>query len=715
MNVLKSLTNYAIAIMLIGSLFLCSCGDSRINLNEAVQVEKGKIDLSNVDFASTKPINLNGNWEFYWEKKMISQDFYDSSHYNIMKYYPVPSEWSETEENPTLDQYGYATYRVEIDLGKSNQNIAIMLKSRGMAYKVIVDGKILAESGTVGKDEATTIPESRNDVIPIKFAKENMELIIQTSNFHNRSGGLIGEITIGEADLMLNRHKRNIWIDLFLAGAILMMGIYHLGLFIARKNNFSPLYFALFCIFIFIRILVSENISSEIFSLNWVLIHKVDYLTYYLAFGSFFLYSAWVFRMDSSKIITQIAVGFSLIFALGVIILPPRIYTELLVIYHIYNLIAAIYLTYLVILAVLRKRSGATIYLVGWLLFFATGINDLLYFSGIIEAVTLIPIGLFLFILCQAFLLVLRYEESFKTNSKLKNELNHVNKNLENIVEERTNSLRAANEDLAITNDKMTDSISYAKRIQLAILPKEKEIKNFIPDSFIILRPRDIVSGDFHWFSYIENTPRGPVSVIVIADCTGHGVPGAFMSMSGNAFLNQVVNLQQIYDPGKIAAAINDMIRDTLHQNEKENTNRDGMDAAICCIIHDEKQIEFAGAQRPLLYVRNDELLKIAGAKASLGGNQREVDNNIFKTSVVSYAEDEVSVYLYTDGYTDQFGGYDNKKFGSSQLSTLILENVSKPAEFQQSIFGFAINDWIKNGEEEQTDDILIMGFKLKD
>ncbi|MEL6561048.1 MAG: 7TM diverse intracellular signaling domain-containing protein [Bacteroidota bacterium] len=698
-------------IFLCGILF--SCNGGRVNLNDQFEVKNGKIDLSGIDFTTTKPINLDGDWEFYWEKLFVAQDFYDSSHYQIKKYYPVPSEWTTSPEIPTLSKYGFGTYRVQIDLGKATSDIAIRLSSRGMAYKVIIDGKVMAESGSVGRDEEATIPQSKNDVIPLKFAKRNVELIIQTSNFHNHSGGLVGQIAIGDADSMVKSQNKNIWLDLFLAGSILMMGIYHIGLYVARKKDYSPLYFALFCIFMFVRILVSENISANLFSGFWVLLHKIDYLTYYLSFGSFFLYSIWIFKKDASKIITLVTIGFTIVFSILVVILSPGIYTHMLVVYQIFTLLAALYLTYLTVIAVIRKRNGALIYLLGWILLFAAGINDLLYFSGILNTQTVLPVGLFFFIFCQAILLVLRYEKYFRTNITLKNELNHVNKNLETIVEERTNSLRLANEDLAIFNEKMTDSISYAKRIQMAILPNEDEIKKVIPDFFTILKPRDIVSGDFYWFTHVENTPKGPISIIVLADCTGHGVPGAFMSMSGNAFLNQVVNVQQIYDPGQIAIAVNNIIEDTLQQDKKTDSNRDGMDAAICCIVHDKKEIEFAGANRPLMYMRNDELLKVSGAKASLGGNQSEIDpSSAFQTTKISFAESEIAVYLYSDGYTDQFGGYDNKKFGLNQLKKLINENATKPSEFQQSIFGFAINDWIANGKEEQTDDILLLGFK---
>lgn len=716
MNLLKPLPCLRTmgVVFLFGVLF--SCGEGKVNLNDQYEVKNGKIDLSDVDFTTAKPINLDGDWEFYWEKLFVAQDFYDSSHYRIKKYYPVPSEWSSSADISELSQYGYGTYRVQIDLGQSTSNIAFRINSRGMAYKVIIDGKVMAESGSVGRDEKATIPQSKNDVIPLKFAKKTVELIIQTSNFHNHSGGLVGQVAIGEASSMIKSQKRNIWIDLFLAGSIIMMGIYHIGLFLARKKDYSPLYFALFCVFMFIRIMVSENISANLFSGFWVLLHKIDYLTYYLSFGSFFLYSIWIFKKDASKIITLFTIGFTAVFSFLVIILPPRIYTHMLVIFQIFTVIGALYLTYLTVIALIKKRNGALIYLFGWVLLFATGINDLLYFAGILNTQTLLPIGLFLFILFQAILLILRYEKYFKNNITLKNELNHVNKNLETIVEERTNSLRLANEDLAVFNEKMTDSISYAKRIQMAILPNEDEIKKVIPDFFTILRPRDIVSGDFYWFTHVEKTPRGPVSIIVLADCTGHGVPGAFMSMSGNAFLNQVVNVQQIYDPGQIAISVNNIIEATLQQDKKADANRDGMDAAICCIVHDKKEIEFAGANRPLMYIKNDELLKVSGAKASLGGNQGEIDpSSVFQTTKISYAESDIAVYLYSDGYTDQFGGYDNKKFGNGQLKKLINENASKPSEFQQSIFGFAINDWIANGEEDQTDDILLLGFKVKD
>ena len=125
-------------------MFLCgilfSCNGGRVNLNDQFEVKNGKIDLSGVDFTTTKPINLDGEWEFYWEKLFVAQDFYDSSHYQIKKYYPVPSEWTTSPEIPALSKYGFGTYRVQIDLGKATSDIAIKLSSRGMSYKEIIDG-----------------------------------------------------------------------------------------------------------------------------------------------------------------------------------------------------------------------------------------------------------------------------------------------------------------------------------------------------------------------------------------------------------------------------------------------------------------------------------------------------------------------------------------------------------------------------------------------
>ncbi len=700
------------AFVLISILFTSCAKEKSILIPE---LQQGIVDLSKIDFTSNKPIPLNGEWEFYWKQFLDTNDFRDSSVSKSKSYYRVPLSWTEENDpaNLGLGKFGYATYRSVILVGQSSNDLGLNIRSKGLSYKVFANGLLLAEAGKVGKDENTCIPESRSDLIPLTPVGGEIELIIQSSNFHNRNGGLDGEIIFGDLETLTTERQRNIWTDLFLAGAILMMGIYHIGLYVVRKKNYAPLLFAIFCLLLFIRILYSENIASEIPSIDWLIHRKIDYLTYYVSFGIFILYTSWVFRKDSSKAVAVISLFFSTIASLSVIVLPARIFTSMLFIYQGFSLIISLYLTYLMILAAIRKRSGAIVYLIGWLLFFASGFNDLLYFAGVIETVSLIPIGLFFFILCQALLLILQYERSFKINISLKDELNHINKNLETIVEERTNSLRIVNEDLADKNESITDSISYAKRIQAAILPRETAIKSILPESFSILKPRDIVSGDFYWFTHLKNTPRGPVSILVAADCTGHGVPGAFMSMSGSAFLNQIVDIQNIISPDKIALALNETISDTLRQNEEDGSNRDGMDAAICAIIHEEKIIEYAGANRPFVYVKNNEFVRIAPAKASLGGNQIAIGDHTFEKHTISYAEDSLSVYLFTDGYTDQFGGEENKKFGLPQLKKLIMNNVSKSFSLQANILDFTIEDWMKNSEEQQTDDILIMGFKI--
>lgn len=248
----------------------------------------------------------------------------------------------------------------------------------------------------------------------------------------------------------------------------------------------------------------------------------------------------------------------------------------------------------------------------------------------------------------------------------------------------------------------ITDSIHYAKRIQTAALPVESLMQEIIPEHFVLFKPKDIVSGDFYWA-----TKKNGKSIVVAADCTGHGVPGAFMSMLGISFLNKIVNEKGITRPDEILNRLRENVIHALHQKGKEQEAKDGMDITICTILPKENKLQFAGANNPLYIMLNKEMKVIKGDKMPIAFYDYM---KAFTLHEFSYAKDDV-FYLFSDGYADQFGGPKGKKFMYKAFRNLLIEISNKTMNEQKSILNNTIENW--RGNLEQVDDIVVFGLRL--
>jgi ligand-binding sensor domain-containing protein/serine phosphatase RsbU (regulator of sigma subunit) len=269
---------------------------------------------------------------------------------------------------------------------------------------------------------------------------------------------------------------------------------------------------------------------------------------------------------------------------------------------------------------------------------------------------------------------------------------------LESKVKERTLALSEANEELALKNKDITDSIRYAKRIQFAILPPDIPFDN----TFIFFKPKDIVSGDFYWI-----TSRAEKEFFAAVDCTGHGVPGAFMSFIGYTSLNKIVIENRIHEPAEVLNRLNEEVATALHQKGEEAV-ADGMDLALVAYTPATRELQYAGAFNPLILVRNGELLEIKANRFSIGRTTGQVMK--FTNHKLKIKKGD-SVYLYSDGYSDQFGGDEGKKFKSANLKKLIMDIQDKNMEEQKTILENTFEKW--RGNYEQIDDILIVGRKF--
>ena len=256
-------------------------------------------------------------------------------------------------------------------------------------------------------------------------------------------------------------------------------------------------------------------------------------------------------------------------------------------------------------------------------------------------------------------------------------------------------------------NKNIEDSLNYAQRIQKAMLITHKQFKEILPNSFILYKSKDIVSGDFYWISKDEDK-----IFIAAADCTGHSVPGAFMSLIGFELFRKIINTQNIHDPAKILESLNQNFND-IFGNEENITLKDGMDLAFCVLYPEKNYLEFAGAFNPLYIIRNDKLIEIKGDHYPIGAEfiDGQPVVNIFTNHKV-FLEPEDMVYMFSDGYADQFGGPEGKKFKYRRFRHLLLTIHKLQLDKQQEFLEETLDDW--KGNLEQIDDILIIGFKHK-
>jgi serine phosphatase RsbU (regulator of sigma subunit) len=295
-------------------------------------------------------------------------------------------------------------------------------------------------------------------------------------------------------------------------------------------------------------------------------------------------------------------------------------------------------------------------------------------------------------------------------------------RNLNRIIKKQTAELYRQKDEIVRKNKEITDSIYYAKRIQDAIMPSNEYIKNMFTDSFILFKPKDIVSGDFYWANLRENN-----AILAAVDCTGHGVPGAFMSMMGNDYLNDIIVDSKINEPHEILNKMRSGIIKALKQRGESGESKDGMDMALININKDNLLLSFAGANNPLYIVRDKNKLAIANSiEFSYQNNKSmlyEIKGNKFPvgihmgTTLQPFIKQDIQlfkgdvVYMFSDGYADQFGGPLSKKLKYNQFKKFILESMFLTMEEQKIYLDQKLNEW--QGDLEQVDDVLVMGVRI--
>lgn len=639
----------------------------------------------------------------------------------------------------TFENIGWFRLHIIVDTLLVDKTLALLITHSG-ASEIYLDGKLIHKFGKI--DSKNIENEERFDPqeVPVDIRFEKTRTHVLAIRYANAAGirdHKYRHIFLGGFNLKFAGIREAIFykyinsniitaVFVFYFTFFLALSFLHFTFFLYYKTNKSNLYYSIFAGAFgtfFLSLLISKNFMLPDFvsSIN----HYASMLAdFYIPALLAMLYS--IFYKKLPKIFWLWLVLFALDLTLSIIskdstMLGYLVYT-IFIVESLRIIIAAIY----------KKLEGAWILGSGiittvgfFALFFIFSILGIqgnfsaengwagFLFGLLVVYVTLsIPLSMTIYLasdfsktsknlskkLVEVEELSAKSIEQEKEKQKILASQNEI---LEVQVKERTSEIEEQKKLIEEKNKDITDSINYAKRIQEAILPEQSLLNKLFIDSFVLFKPKDIVSGDFYWFA--EHNGR---KIIALADCTGHGVPGALMSMIGSNILNKLVLENGITQPDLILNELNEEVRTALKQKESASETRDGMDITIISVA--DEQLQYAGAHRPLYIIRNSELKEIKADKFSIGGIQQE-EKRVFTNHILTLQKND-KLYLSSDGFADQFGGINGKKLMTKTFKALLINIQNQNMSDQKEFLNTTIENW--KGSREQVDDILVIGIK---
>ncbi|MBF0353315.1 MAG: Hpt domain-containing protein [SAR324 cluster bacterium] len=429
---------------------------------------QGILDLTDWSFENSAVLALNGEWEFYWTQLWNSEDF-TALNPERTGFFNFPDIWTNYQhDGEVLSAYGYATFRLTVMLPPNPPIMAIKLPDLGTAYELWLGKRFLAGNGTVGTSSETSIPQYNPQVVEFVHQSSTLELILQISNYDYRVGGPWFPIMFGSSRQINSAREKAVAIDLFLFGSMLIMGLYHFGLFFLRRKDRSPLYFGVYCLMIAIRIMVTEErlLQSTFPEVNWELWMKIEYLSFYLSFPVFSVFIWKLYSQEFPRNMIRLCLALGITASLIVLLTPAGFFTSTVIWYQLYVALFGLFELIVIFRAMRSKREGALIFMAGASALFLAMINDILHARNIITSFYMIHYGLFLFIFVQAYILSQRFSNAFTTaeillveNKGLVADLKTINEHLEEKVDERTRQLSQKTNDIVSMLENLPEGI----------------------------------------------------------------------------------------------------------------------------------------------------------------------------------------------------------------------------------------------------------------
>lgn len=416
-------------------------------------IQNGVIDLHNYDWKKQGSVSLTGNWEFYWNQFYAPAFFKETPQNFEKKYAFVPSFWNGYNKynGDTDNGFGYATYRLLV-ICPNNNELALKFLTVESAYRLYVNGKKILEVGHAAATAGETIAELKPLTVYVTPENNKLDIVIQVSNFHNHLGGLWDVVTLGTKQQISSLFLSNISLEFFIAGCFFIAAVYYFILFISFRRMYTLLFFAILCLIIFTRSMVTGEMPVLYISdINWAFARRTEYISFYLSVPVMALFSYHLFPKDfSKKVLNTLLLACSFFVVLG-LFGSYYIYTYVVRYYQVVMLLATFFALYVYIKAAINKRPGSLLFLIGFCIFITTIINDILYVNLVINSIPLFYLGLFYFIISLAILLSKQFSGTFYELGVVNNKLLLFNKQLDgmnNEMAEKNTELEKMNYEL---------------------------------------------------------------------------------------------------------------------------------------------------------------------------------------------------------------------------------------------------------------------------
>lgn len=445
---------------------------------EAPEARQGVLDLTGWDFRSDGSLSLNGEWELYWKALAEPSDFPSSlNSLPEIRYTKVPDFWGQANRGSGApEREGYATYRLNIMLDPAEEGSIKTLYIRGAAtaYKLWVNGKLLAENGLVGTSRETMLPKNYSKTASFSAKGGSNEIVMQISNFVQRKGGLWTPIVFGDEAVVDRQREGNIAVQLFIASALLTLGLYHFALFVLRRRDKLSLLTSCFCLLLSLRsFFLGDTLLVRFYPwISWEWAVRFEYLCPYLGVPTFAYFFYLMYPKETNRMLQRLIVTIGFCFSAGVLFLPPRIFTYSLLPFQLFLIFSVAYMFYLLLLACRRKRTGALLSVIASIALVVTVIHDLLYYNNLIQSFDLAPFGVLLFFFIQTVVVAQKFSKSYYEAEYTSNALAELNLKLEGKIKDRTEALEVANAYLVFANEHL-NRVENSRRELIANITHE--------------------------------------------------------------------------------------------------------------------------------------------------------------------------------------------------------------------------------------------------
>ncbi|MFD2381072.1 ATP-binding protein [Paenibacillus xanthanilyticus] len=433
--------------------------------------KEGVIDLRNWSFLDQGSLNLSGEWALFDHRLLgpVESAYQPES---AVAYAAVPQSWNSYPASFGLQSgQGYATYRLKVLLTPSDRLLAIRVPNIFSAYKLWVDGRMLASEGEVGRSRADSDARQQPRIITLDGDRSELQLTVQVSNFQHRKGGIWVDLRMGTNDAITKSQMRTTIQEMTILGSLVIIGLFHLGLYAFRRQERFTLYFGLLCLFVAARTSVTGNMYLiQMFpGINWEAAMKIEYISFAFSAATGILYIGGLFPREMHRRVGPVVIGIGMAIGVFVLATPAIVYSKTVGAIQLFVVLGSLYILLVLWRALFRKREGAGFILVGVAVFVATILNDILFYNEMLVRTQLVPIGLFFFMLMQSFIISSRFSNALRGVEQASAELRELNMYLEERIAERTEELRSANESLACSNRELARSEASRRQLMTNI------------------------------------------------------------------------------------------------------------------------------------------------------------------------------------------------------------------------------------------------------